>query len=203
MRKTKEEAAVTRQNLLDAALTVFSREGYAATTLDDVAKEAGVTRGAIYWHFGSKAELYTTLITESDAASQIRMDELVAEGGGVIDIMRRISVHLLSEIDQNERTRAIHELVMFKTGIEPELEEGMERKRQGIAALVDEIEGYMKIGIDSGEIRPDVNARDSALAFLGIQQGMVLMWLLNPAMFSLKQRADAIMDIFFEGIKSR
>ncbi|MBC7812791.1 MAG: TetR family transcriptional regulator [Burkholderiales bacterium] len=202
MRKTKEEAAITRQNLLDAALNVFSREGYAATTLDDVAKEAGVTRGAIYWHFGGKAELYTTLITESEAASQIRMDELVAEGGGVIDIMRRIAVHLLREIDQNERTRAIHELVMFKTGIEPELEQGMERKRQGIAALVSEIEGYMQIGIDSGEIRPDVNARDAALAFLGIQQGVIMMWLLNPSVVSLKQRADSLMDIFFEGIRA-
>ncbi len=57
MRKTKEEAAETRQALLRAALAVFSRQGYAATRLEDVAHEAGVTRGAIYWHFKSKADL--------------------------------------------------------------------------------------------------------------------------------------------------
>jgi TetR/AcrR family transcriptional regulator, acrAB operon repressor len=203
MRKTKEEAAITRQNLLDAALTVFSREGYAATTLDDVAKEAGVTRGAIYWHFGSKAELYTTLITESESAAQVRMDELAAEGGGVIDIMRRIAVHLLKEIEQNERTRAIHELVMFKTGIEPELAESMEKKRQDIADLVDEIEGYIKMGINKGEIRSELNPRDVTIAFLGLQNGAIMMWLLNPSVFSLKQRANSLMDIFFEGIKAK
>ena len=64
MRRTKEEAAITREQLLSKALRVFSKMGYAATTLEDIAREAEVTRGAIYWHFGSKAELYNTLIRE-------------------------------------------------------------------------------------------------------------------------------------------
>ncbi len=64
MRRTKEEAAVTHQQLLDKALVVSSKKGYAATIQQDIAREAEVTRGAIYWHFGSKAELYNTLIRE-------------------------------------------------------------------------------------------------------------------------------------------
>ena len=64
MRRTKEDAALTRETVLDAALAVFSRQGYAATTLDHIAQEAGVTRGAIYWHFGGKAELYNALVEE-------------------------------------------------------------------------------------------------------------------------------------------
>lgn len=58
-RRTKEEGALTRESLLRAALAAFSTKGYAAATLEDVAAKAGITRGAIYWHFGSKAELYT------------------------------------------------------------------------------------------------------------------------------------------------
>ncbi|NIV11690.1 MAG: TetR family transcriptional regulator, partial [Aliifodinibius sp.] len=68
----KEEAAITRDQLLNKALTVFSKKGYSAATLQDIASEADMTRGAIYWHFGSKAELYNTLIKEySDRGSQI------------------------------------------------------------------------------------------------------------------------------------
>ena len=52
MRRTKEEAEQTRRALLDAGLRVFSRQGYAAIKLEDIAREAAVTRGAIYWHFG-------------------------------------------------------------------------------------------------------------------------------------------------------
>jgi len=62
MKRTQEEAAKTRQDLLDAALQVFSQQGYQAARLQDIAKAAGVTRGAIYHHFGSKAELFNTLM---------------------------------------------------------------------------------------------------------------------------------------------
>lgn len=57
MRRTKEDAERTRERILDAAETVFYDRGVARTTLEQVALAAGVTRGAIYWHFDSKAAL--------------------------------------------------------------------------------------------------------------------------------------------------
>jgi TetR/AcrR family acrAB operon transcriptional repressor len=57
-RKTKAEAEFTRQQILDAALQVFHARGVSRTTLDQVAKVAGVTRGAVYWHFANKTELF-------------------------------------------------------------------------------------------------------------------------------------------------
>ena len=95
MRKTKEDAAATRKALLEAALTVFSRQGYAATRLEDVAKEAGVTRGAIYWHFGSKAELYNTMVSETSAGVEDMVNRVVAGGGTFTEICRRIMIRLL------------------------------------------------------------------------------------------------------------
>ena len=62
MRRTKEEAAQTRQDLLAAALTIFSQKGYEAARLEDIAEMAGVTRGAIYFHFGNKAGLFMALV---------------------------------------------------------------------------------------------------------------------------------------------
>lgn len=57
-RKTKEEALATRTQIIDAARRVFHAEGVNRSTLDKVAKAAGVTRGAVYWHFANKAELF-------------------------------------------------------------------------------------------------------------------------------------------------
>ena len=54
-RRTKEEALATRHALLDAAERVFGRRGVARTSLVEIAEEAGVTRGAVYWHFKDKA----------------------------------------------------------------------------------------------------------------------------------------------------
>ena len=87
MRRTKEDAALTRETVLDAALAVFSRQGYAATTLDHIAQEAGVTRGAIYWHFGGKAELYNTLLEERFARAFAGMAKLLAEPGTPLQIV--------------------------------------------------------------------------------------------------------------------
>jgi len=72
MRRTKEDAALTRENLLDAALASFHARGYMATTLDDIAHRAGITRGAIAWHFGSKAELLNAVIRERYARASTR-----------------------------------------------------------------------------------------------------------------------------------
>jgi TetR/AcrR family acrAB operon transcriptional repressor len=57
-RKTKAEAENTRQQILDAARQVFHERGVSRTTLEQVAKAADVTRGAVYWHFANKAELF-------------------------------------------------------------------------------------------------------------------------------------------------
>ena len=56
MRKTKQEALQTRNNLLEAALIVFYDRGVAQASLDEIAKTAGVTRGALYWHFKNKED---------------------------------------------------------------------------------------------------------------------------------------------------
>lgn len=61
MRKTKTEAQKTRQHLLDAALEVFWRDGVTRASLQAIAQEAGVTRGALYWHFKNKEDLFETL----------------------------------------------------------------------------------------------------------------------------------------------
>jgi AcrR family transcriptional regulator len=61
-RKTKEEAARTRQRILDAALDVFYKKGYLATTIDDIATRIRLTKGAVYWHFDSKSDLILELV---------------------------------------------------------------------------------------------------------------------------------------------
>src|SRR5918999_6022372 len=62
VRRTQDEAAETRSAILDAAERVFSKRGVAHTSLEDIAKAAGVTRGAIYWHFRNKSELFAAMV---------------------------------------------------------------------------------------------------------------------------------------------
>lgn len=61
-RRTKEDALLTRDQILDAAERVFQRRGVSRTSLQEIAQEACVTRGAIYWHFQNKADLFDAMI---------------------------------------------------------------------------------------------------------------------------------------------
>lgn len=60
-RRTKEDALKTRQLLIESAIQQFALRGVTSTTLADIADAAGVTRGAVYWHFASKAELFNEI----------------------------------------------------------------------------------------------------------------------------------------------
>src|SRR5215831_8980559 len=77
VRRTKIEAAATRDALLDAALGVFRDRGVAHTSLEEVAAAAGVTRGAVYWHFKDKADLFTALCERV----QLPMEAMLAAAG--------------------------------------------------------------------------------------------------------------------------
>lgn len=200
MRRTKEEAEATRSTLLDAALVVFSRQGYTATRLEDIAQEAGVTRGAVYHHFGGKAELYNALVQERFGRANQVWEEALNQGGTPLQQLRRVLVRSLQYLEEDPDYRALQELVAFKTAIVPELEEGLRRKQEGTRAFIDYLAHLIEQGIDFGEIRPGVNPRDAALAVIGLLNGVSLVWLLDQQLFSLRARAASIVDTFLRGI---
>ncbi|HEX2993514.1 MAG TPA: TetR family transcriptional regulator [Anaerolineales bacterium] len=200
MRRTKEEAEITRQNLLATALQVFSRQGYAETRLEDIAAEAKVTRGAIYHHFGSKADLYNAMVTEASGRALEVLQKAISAGGNTLDALKRVFVDLLTYAQDDSRFRAINELVIFKTGSAPELQEGFQRKIAGNRQMVDFFAAKIRAGIEAGEIRSDVNPKDAALTLIALNNGLLSLWLLDPDLFKLKQRAAALADIFIQGI---
>lgn len=202
MRRTKEEAAVTREQLLKKALAVFSKKGYAATTLQDIAQEADVTRGAIYHHFGGKAELYNTLIREYADRGNVIMQQAVSEGGSLLDILRRVFVRQLQVIEKDREMRALMELYLFKTGMVPELEEGRQQQIESGVGLIDLLAGIMSQGMQQGLLRSDVDPKEMARAYLAFQNGLINLWLTAPEQFSLNASAESFADILMAGIRA-
>ena len=69
-RRTKEDAQATRTALLDAAERVFQQRGVSRTSLNEIAQAAGVTRGALYWHFKDKAALFNAMMEHAAAGNR-------------------------------------------------------------------------------------------------------------------------------------
>ncbi len=192
---------MTRAAVLKAALAVFSKKGYAATTLDDVAAAAKVTRGAIYWHFKSKADLYNTLVQEFSARGAAVVQQAVAEGGTLIDILRRVFVRQCALIEDDKEARAVIELALFKTGLDPDLQAGRKKQVEGGNVLLEGISGAMQQGIAQGVLRSDLDPADMARAFIAFENGVIQLWLTTPRSFSLKVSAESFADILIVGLQ--
>ena len=78
VRRTKSEALETRARILDAAEQVFLRKGVLSASLNDIASEAGVTRGAIYWHFKNKHDVFMAMVERGRLPFDIRMPAMLA-----------------------------------------------------------------------------------------------------------------------------
>ena len=200
MRRTKEEAARTRQDVLKAALIIFGEKGYSRATLEQIASEAGVTRGAIYWHFHTKAELYNTLIEDYSARGASIGEQAIADGGSFVDILRRIFIRLLQAVEEDADLRAIMEIYLFKTGLDPELHTARLQQIQSGQVLLEEISDAMRMGIAAGELRSDIDPLQMARAFLAFQNGLIYLWLLSPESFSLRANVESMADILIGGL---
>lgn len=111
-RKTKEEAEKTRSLILANALALFVKKGYEHTTFNDIAAKLKMTKGAVYWHFASKADLLEALLTEAmgrfSAALAERMEGremtypaiaemLVESAGRIVSDKRRSDFFMLMQ----------------------------------------------------------------------------------------------------------
>lgn len=200
MRRTKEDAALTRAQLLDAALKCFQEKGYVSTTLDDIAQRAGTTRGAIHWHFGNKAHLFNTMVRERYAQAITIFQEEFTPDESPLQQLRHFLIRWISYAEEDSDFRALLELQSFKTELVPELAEGMQEKIQGIRASRDMLASLIRRCIAAGEIRSGVDPQTAALAALGMANGITSLWLVDPTNIILKTVAQESVDLFLRGL---
>jgi TetR/AcrR family acrAB operon transcriptional repressor len=164
MKKTKEEAERTRERIFRAGLKVFSRKGYAAATLSDVAREAGISRGAIYWHYKNKESFFHEVEERLETYYDDMVESITQSTKPFLERIREAVVGLLTRFNEDEEFRLMEEFFLRSllnhggpdtTAIRREWEQRPLK--------------LIRQAIDSGEIFGDWNA-DSAL--LAIDSGV-------------------------------
>ncbi|TFZ33031.1 TetR family transcriptional regulator, partial [Pseudomonas syringae] len=111
VRRTKEEAQITRSQILEAAEQAFYERGVARTTLADLATLAGVTRGALYWHFNNKADLVQALLDSLQAPlAELAAASQRADEGAPLGCLRDPSIHLSPAPLPCRKPRPLHAL---------------------------------------------------------------------------------------------
>lgn len=200
MRRTKAEAEQTRQQLLDAALRVFGQQGYDATTLDDIAHAAAVTRGAIYWHFKGKAELYQALLAERQAPAVATLTATLTADASPSERLRALITRSVALLEEDPSYRATMELTLFKTGAAPELAAGLAQKVSGLRNVRRAVAELVRAGQQEASLRAGLDPDAAATTILSLINGVALTWLLDPESFSPAAQAATIADTLLAGL---
>lgn len=203
VRRTKEEALETRAQLLDAAERVFSEYGVTNTSLNQIAEAAGLTRGAIYWHFKNKYELIEALLQRVT----LPLDELGAghEARHADDPLRRIranAIAILRRAATDAHLRGVCTILFQKCEHIAEARPVLERHRDSRCQCAAEVEAGFRAAMAAGQLPDSVDPRLATLGLFSYVDGLIYNWLLDPAYFSLADDAERLVDIYLNGLRN-
>jgi TetR/AcrR family acrAB operon transcriptional repressor len=194
-RRTKEEAEETRVQILDATERVFHEKGVSRASLAEIAAAAGVSRGAIYWHFENKTDLFQAML------ERIRMpiEELARASESEdepdpLGSMHQLLVRLLKRVELDPQSRRIHEILRYKVEYTEELGD-LRQKMQDLSADCDlRIAKALRNAVNRGQLPADLDCRRAAISLHAYMEGLQTNWLLVPAGFSLAEEAENLVN---------
>lgn len=201
VRRKKDEALATREALLDAAEQVFRASGVARATLGDVASAAGVTRGAVYWHFRDKSELFAAMCSRATLPMQSRLQQAAeSDGDDAIATLREVSVQALREIASSPRTRAVLEIVLCKSERLSEAVNGAPHADEMDRQCVRAVERIVVRAVGQGSLPAQTDTSLAAHLLQAFFHGVIQLWLTHPDAFDLDSAAPALVDAMIAGL---
>ncbi len=199
-RRTKADAEATRHRLLDAAEQLFQSRGVSRTSLQDIASAAGATRGAVYWHFKDKADLFNAMmervtlpleqaLPDGDVAPQ---DALTALYGALL--------HALQVTAQDARTQRVFEVATHMV----EYGDEMHAVRERHLRIRNECVARTRLALEEAagqQQRPlALPAQAAALGLHVMVDGLIQNWLLDPGAFDLEQTGQDALGAYLRGL---
>lgn len=191
----QERAQATQAAIVLAAATIFAERGYARTTLDVVAVEAGVTKGALYFHFASKRDLANAVIAEELRMTTESAREILDAGAPPVETLIRLNRNLVQQIVSD---------VVVAAGVKLTTEELVAQLeiQAPYATWTDLYVHLFQRAIDDGELRADLDALKLARFVVGAFTGVQLVSNSLNGRVDLFDRVREMWELLLPGISS-
>ncbi len=196
MKRTREDARKTRQDLLAAAVEIFFHSGVARATLDQIARAAGVTRGALYWHFRDKEDLFDALCQKRFTEMEQQLDgpscaddpnyDLPALLQTFTGFMQRIAAD-----EQERKFFAILHLKCEETEDNRGITDLLQRYRDLMTARV---RTAIERSREKGELPANLDIGMATHLLQSCLLGITSLWLMGPHKFDLYQQATPMLQ---------
>ena len=200
-RRTKEDALATRHRLLDAAELLFQAQGVSRTSLSDIARKAGTTRGAIYWHFKDKAALFNAMMERvtlplENAFENVGKNPEETPVGGV----RQAVLQALRLTATDARTRRVFEVLTQKVEYVDELQAVRARHLASRNKFLSRVEDGLRFAASKQKLILPISLTDAAQGLHAMIDGLIQNWLLDTKAFDLLTTSERVMDVYLLGL---
>ncbi len=191
----------TRTRIIDAAERIFARFGFSGTTLDEVASDAGLTKGAVYWHFKSKSDLYFALLEERIRYRLAGLPDIIEnllQTENMDMAFASILKGQFAQLNELDRPRLFFEFVANSR--QPEIQErlcmiyriGYEKVRDLVQQMQEE-----------GVIVSDRDPHALSIFFTAVVDGLVLAYMIDPERINIDDIASEFAQTMWRGIEPK
>ena len=202
-RKTKTEAEATREAILEAAVHVFVEKGVANASLEEIATRAGVTRGAVYWHFKNKCDVFAALHDQLFVSfSEMILHELEKNHPHPLQQLKEICIQLLLDLETNQRKKDVLTIFFLKCDYSGEMEKFIACQKEKKLEKYRLFAEYFRRAIEKGDLPNDADPEILTRVLTCYITGLAYEYLRHPELFNLKKNASTLIEHFFTGFSS-
>jgi AcrR family transcriptional regulator len=189
--KQPARADPPRKQMLAAAIDCFARHGYQGTSIDRIAREVGVTKGALYYHFRDKEDLLFAAVTERVGEFERKVLRDVEPARDALSTLRRVVDACFFHATVSNHRRFIITLMVEALDTNPRLSEEFRRILRGMRFYLAEV---VRRGQREGSIRPDVDAEAVAATIAGGIMGAEIQHYQDPERIDLRAVLDTLVE---------
>ncbi len=194
----KPDVSETRKSqILEAAMKVFSRQGFHEARMDDIVQEAGLSKGALYWYFKGKDEVILAILDSLFERELSGLEDLQVEEGTASDLLREFMRMTIRELNQMTRLLPIAYEFYALAFRNRTVHEATKRYLQTYIHLLTPL---IQRGIDAGSFHL-VDAEDTAIAIGAMIEGALILWVCDPERVDLERQLNHAMMIFLSGLE--
>lgn len=195
-RRTKQEAQATRSHILDTAELVFEQRGVSGTSLGEIAKAAGLTRGAIYWHFKDKADLFNAMMERVT----LPLEQTVKDTEITLVQMRDVFVDVLRKVVTEPQLRRVFDIATHKVEYVGEMNAVRERHLAMRNGCLADMQRALRLAQRSGALPKLIAPRTAALGLVALFDGLLQNWMLDRDDFDLPRIGGQVFDAYLRGL---
>lgn len=169
----------TRKEIVEASMRLFAKRGYHGTSIAQIAEATGLTKGALYWYFKGKEDLFLTVLDRIRENWQESIMNRVEASDGAVEKLEQLFDATSEMVASEENPNSMH-LFLVAAGAQPEMTDFEDAIRAAYAEYVKIISDAIKSGQEEGEIKREIAAESAALGIIGCLEGIVLQARLHP-----------------------